>query len=142
MIPDEHRTFLDSHRLCVVGFAAKNGPPNLSPVYYVVDGDDILISTTAARGKAKQAQRTGEVTLCVLEEQYPFAYLNVYGSARVEDEGAAELMLRIGEKMTGSVLPEAARQAMEQRARDEGRVVLRVTPKRYFSTRPVGQKAG
>ena len=41
-------------------------------------------------------------------------------------------MMTVGGKMTGSALPESARPAMEERARSEGRVVLRVTPESYF----------
>jgi PPOX class probable F420-dependent enzyme len=135
MISTEHRKFLEEHRLCIVGFDRREGPPSLSPVYYVVDGDDLLISTMASRGKAKQARRTGEVTLCVLGEQFPFPYLTVYGTCRVEDDGAVDVMMRIGEKMTGNRVPEAARPGVEERARKEVRVVLRVTPTRFFTTR-------
>jgi hypothetical protein len=64
----------------------------------------------------------------------PFSYLGVYGNASVENEGAAELMMRVGERMTGNPVPEAARPAIEQRVKDEGRVVLRVTPTAYYAT--------
>ncbi|MEX1194337.1 MAG: pyridoxamine 5'-phosphate oxidase family protein [Dehalococcoidia bacterium] len=142
MIPDEHRKFLEEHRLCVVGFNRKSGPPALSPVYYYVDGDEIVFSTQATRGKAKQAERLGEVTLCVLEEQLPFAYLTVYGTVRVDHEGAVDTMMRAAGAMTGSEIPEAARPGFEQRAKEENRVALRVTPTGFFSTRTVAPKAG
>lgn len=141
MIPEEHRKFLEEHRLCVVGFNGRNGPPVLSPVYYYVDGDEIVISTQAARGKAKQAGRLGEVTLCVLEEKPPFAYLTVYGKVRVEKEGAADVMMRVGKAMTGNEIPETARLAMEERARVEDRVALRVTPTGFFNTETMGPRA-
>jgi PPOX class probable F420-dependent enzyme len=141
MIPDEHREFLETHRLCVVGFNRKSGPPTLSPVYYYVDGDEIVFSTQATRGKAKQAERLGEVTLCVLAEQQPFAYLTVYGTVRVEHEGAVDVLMRVAGAMTGNPIPEATRPAFEQRAKDEDRVALRVTPTGFFSTRTMGTKA-
>jgi hypothetical protein len=40
----------------------------MSIVYYVMDGDDILVSTMAARGKARAARRNSKVSLCVLDE--------------------------------------------------------------------------
>ena len=40
-------------------------------------------------------------------------------------------MMKVGEKMTGNPIPESARPAIEKRAQDEGRVVLRVTPEAY-----------
>jgi PPOX class probable F420-dependent enzyme len=141
MIPTEHRRFLEDHRLAVVGFDRQSGPPALSPVYYVLDGDDILISTTATRAKAKAARRQGEVTLCVLHEQMPFSYLGIYGEATVEDEGGSDLMMRIGERMSGNPIAEAARPALEERARNEGRIVLRVKPTRFYATQAIGARS-
>jgi PPOX class probable F420-dependent enzyme len=96
-----------------------------------MDGGDIIISTTRSRAKAKAVRRNPQVTVCVLGEAQPFPYLSVYGRARIEDEGAVEAMMKIGERMTGNPVPDAARPAVEKRAADEGRVVLRVTPESY-----------
>ena len=140
-ISDEQREFLESHRLCVFGFNRRSGPPSLSPVYYFMDGDEIVISTTGSRVKAKAVQRNPEVSVCVLEEKMPFAYLTVFGHARIEEEGAVDVMMRVGEAMTGNPVPEAARLALEQRAKDEGRVVIRVKPAQFVSTRPLARSS-
>jgi len=140
-ISDEHREFLESHRLCVFAFNRRNGPPSLSPVYYFMDGDEIVISTTGSRVKAKAVQRNPEVSVCVLDEKMPFAYLTVYGHARVEEEGAADVMRRVGEAMTGSPIPEAALPALETRVKDEGRVVIRVRPAQFVSMRPLARSS-
>ena len=131
MTPDERKKFLAEHRLCVVGYARVGGPPALSPVYYAVDGDDLLISTTASREKAKAIKRNPDVSVCVLGEAMPFPYLTVYGRGRIEDANVVETMMKVGERMTGSPIPESARPAIEKRAQDEGRVVLRVTPEGF-----------
>ena len=131
MTPEERKKFLAEHRLCVVAYARQGGPPSLSPVYYAMDGDDILISTTASRAKAKAIRRGAQVSICVLGEQMPFPYLTVYGRGRIEDTNVVETMMKVGERMTGNPVPEAARPAIERRAQDEGRVVLRVTPEGF-----------
>ena len=77
MTPEERRTFLSEHRLAVVGAVRADGRPQLSPVYYTMDGDDLLISTTATRAKAKVVRRDDRVTVCVIGEQLPFPYLTV-----------------------------------------------------------------
>jgi len=141
-LTDEQRAFLADHRLVIVGIPRAVGAPHLSPVYYTVDGDDILISTTASRFKARAVRRNPAISLCVLHEQFPFPYLLVYGTGTIEDAGAADLMMRIGERMTGRPVPESARPAVEERARKEGRVVLRVRPERAVSTMPLGQARG
>jgi PPOX class probable F420-dependent enzyme len=131
MTPEERSKFLADHRLCVVGFARRSGPPSLSPVYYAMDGDDLLISTTASGAKAKAIRRNPQVSVCVLGEAMPFPYLTVYGKGRIEETGVVETMMKVGERMTGNPIPESARPAVEKRARDEGRVVLRVTPEGF-----------
>ncbi len=140
MIPQEHRQFLESHSLAVVGFTRKSGPPSLSPVYYFVDGDEIVFSTTAKRGKGRAVARTGELTLCIIDMSSPYSYLTVFGTARLDEATAVDTMMHVGEVMTGNKLPDAARGGMEQRAAAEGRVSVRVTPTEFFSTRPVGSK--
>lgn len=137
MMTDEQRAFLQTHRLCVVGVDRKVGPPHLSPVYYALDGDDILISTTHSRFKARAIKRNPEVSICVLAEELPFPYLLIYGAGAIEDVGAPDVMMKIGERMTGNPVPESARRAVEQRAKDEGRLVLRVTPHEFRSTLPL-----
>jgi PPOX class probable F420-dependent enzyme len=138
-ISDVQREFLESHRLCVFGFSRRSGPPSLSPVYYFMDGDEIVISTTASRVKAKAVQRNPEVSVCVIDEKMPFAYLTVFGHARIEEADAAGVMRRIGEAMTGNPIPEAALPGLEQRAKSEGRVVIRVKPAQFVSTRPLAR---
>lgn len=126
----QQREFLNTHRLCVVAVDRRAGPPHVTPVYYALDGDDIVISTTATRYKARAIERNPEVSLCVLGEQPPFPYLLLYGEGKIERAGAVEVMRRVGERMTGSPIPESARPALEERAAREGRVVLRVRPVR------------
>jgi PPOX class probable F420-dependent enzyme len=138
-VTDEQREFLKNNRLVIVGIGRKAGAPQMSPVYYAMDGDDIIISTTASRFKAKAIRRTPDVSLCVMAEQPPFPYLLVYGNGTIEEQGAADAMMKIGERMTGNPVPEAARPAVEKRAKDEGRVVLRVRPESFRSVLPLTQ---
>jgi PPOX class probable F420-dependent enzyme len=131
MTPERRKPFLNANRFCIVAYNRKDGPPAVTPVYYVMDGDDILISTQANRAKGRVLARNPEVTVCVLTENEPMPrYLTVYGRATIETEGAVDLMMRVGEKMTGAPVPESARPSLEERAKREQRVVLRITPEK------------
>jgi PPOX class probable F420-dependent enzyme len=138
----ERREFVREHRTCIFGYERKSGPPSMSVVYYVMDGDDLLISTMADRAKARAVRRNPEVSLCVLTETWPFTYLLVYGRARVETEGAVDLMMKVGELMSGEKIPETARPAVQAMAERENRVVLRVAPVATFETPPKHLQAG
>jgi PPOX class probable F420-dependent enzyme len=138
MNPEERRAFVRDHRTCVFGYARREHGPAMTVTYYVTDGDDILVSTMAARSKAKAVERDPRVSLCILDELWPLTYLQVYGTAVVERDEAqsADLMRRIVELMAGEPVPDERREQIAQLAREEGRVVLRVTPYATFATPP------
>jgi hypothetical protein len=75
----QRRQFVRDHRTCIFGYGRKEHGPAMTVVYYVMDGDDMLISTMAARGKAKAVARDGRVSLCVLDEKWPLSYVQLYG---------------------------------------------------------------
>jgi len=81
---------------------------------------------------SKEMARLGKETWWtqVGADLLPLGYVTVYG--RVEEVDAVDVMMAVGGKMTGRVLPESSRPALEERARSEQRVVLRVTPESYF----------
>ncbi len=83
-------------------------------------------------------RRNPAISICVLGEKQPFPYLLVYGRAVIEEQSAVDTMMKIGGRMSGNVVPEAARPAVEERAQKEGRVVLRFTPERFSPTTPYG----
>ena len=132
----ERRDFVRRHRTAVFGYARKADGPSMSCVYYVMDGDDILVSTMAGRAKAKAVRRNPKVSLCVLDEKWPPTYLVVYGDATIEEKGGEELTIRIYELMAGRDMPEAERAHIRDLARKEARVVVRVRPVSTFETPP------
>jgi PPOX class probable F420-dependent enzyme len=136
--PTERREFVRAHRTAIFGYGRKEHGPSMSVVYYVMDGDDILVSTMAGRGKAKAVKRNGRVSLCVLDEQYPPTYLLVYCDARVEtdEKAVVDLMMRIAGVMAGTEMPDSVRPMVEQAARMENRIVLRLQPYATFESPP------
>ena len=85
MEPQERKQFVHLHRTCIFGYNRKNDGPSMSVTYYLMDDPDtIIISTMAARGKAKAVARNPKVSLCVLDEKWPPTYLQVYCDARID----------------------------------------------------------
>ena len=138
MDSNQRREFVKSHRTAVFGYQRKAHGPAMSIVYYVMDGDEILVSTMNARGKAGAVRRNPKVSLCILDDQWPPTYTVIYCDAVVEtDEHAVvDLMMRIAGVMAGNPMPEAVRPMVAQGARREERVVLRLRPYATFYTPP------
>ena len=111
----------------------------MSIVYYVMDGDEILVSTMAARAKARAVARSPKVTMCVLDERWPPTYMQVYCDAAIDTdfELVVDVMMGIAGVRAGNPMPADVRPMVEEGARQENRVVLRLQPYATFYTPPV-----
>lgn len=139
MLPSERREFVRTHRTCIYGYARRSDGPGMSVVYYIpTDADELLISTMRGRAKAKALERDQKVSLCILDERWPFAFLQVYCDARLDDdpELVVDVMMAVGGRMSGTPLGEEARPAVEAMAKKEDRVVVRCRPYATFATPP------
>jgi PPOX class probable F420-dependent enzyme len=137
--PEERRTFVRDHRTAIFGYNRVSDGPAMSIVYYVLDTDEtILVSTMRDRAKARAVARNPNVSVCVLDEQWPPTYLQVYCHAEVDDdeEHTVDLMMAIGGLMAGKTLDASVRPFVAEGAQSEGRVVLRLRPYATFETPP------
>lgn len=139
MQPSERRTFVRTHRTCVFGYRRRTDGPAMSVVYYIPTSDDeLLVSTMAGRAKAQAVERDPKVSLCVLDERWPFSYLQVYADAVVDRDPdlVVAVMMAVGGRMSGTPLGEEARPVVAAMAAEEQRVVLRCRPYATFAQPP------
>lgn len=139
MLPSERREFVRTHRTCVFGTTRRADGPAMSIVYYIpTDTDELLVSTMRERGKARVVRRDPKVSICVLDERWPFAYLQVYCDATVDDDRdlVVDVMMAVGGRMSGEPLPEEARPVVEAMAEEEDRIVLRCRAYSTFAQPP------
>jgi PPOX class probable F420-dependent enzyme len=139
MLPSERREFVRTHRTCVFGFDRRQDGPAMSIVYYVpTDDDELLISTMAARSKVRAVTRDPKVSLCILDERWPFSYLQVYADATIERDTdlVIDVMMAVGARMSGQELGEDARPIVAAMAAEEDRVVVRCRPYATFAQPP------
>ncbi len=139
MQPSERREFVRTHRTCVYGYTRRADGPAMSVVYYIPTDDDyLLISTMRGRTKAKVLQRDKKVSLCILDERWPFAYLQVYCDAELDDDPkrVVDVMMAVAGRMSGTPLGEEARPIVEKMAREEDRIVIRCAPYATFAQPP------
>ncbi|WP_049579299.1 PPOX class F420-dependent oxidoreductase [Streptomyces sp. SBT349] len=111
-----------------------DGSPHIAPVWFVLDGGDVMFTTGADTVKGVNLRRDGRVSLCADDERPPYAFVTVRG--RVElSEDLAELRTwatRLAARYMG---PEAAE---EYGARNgvPGELLARIRPDRV-----IGQSA-
>ncbi|HUF98902.1 MAG TPA: pyridoxamine 5'-phosphate oxidase family protein [Ilumatobacter sp.] len=139
MLPSERREFVRTHRTCVFGYGRKEDGPAMSVVYYIpTDTDELLVSTMAGRAKAKAAARVSKVSLCILDERWPFTFLQVYCDVTLDRDPvlATDVGMAVGGRMSGEPLSEEFRPLVEAMVKEEERVVMRCRPYATFATPP------
>jgi hypothetical protein len=97
-----------------------------------------FVSTMGGRAKAKAVARNGKISLCVLDERWPFAYLQVYCDSTIErdPEIVTDVMMGVAWRMSGQELQAGARPMVAAMGAKEGRIVLRCRPTSTFASPP------
>lgn len=80
----ERRDFVRNNRFCIWGYNRRDHGPAMTPGYYTTRGEEICYISMMARAKTKAALRDPRASCCVLDEQRPPSYVQVFGKVRVE----------------------------------------------------------
>ena len=74
MTPAEWREFLlFGTRTAKVATVRSNGYPHVAPVWFVLDGDELVFTTWKMSVKGKNLLRDPHLVICVDDERPPFA---------------------------------------------------------------------
>ena len=66
MSDQERRAFLSAGtRTAKLAATRTNGAPHVAPIWFVLDGDDVIFTTGAGTVEGKSLLRDGRVALCV-----------------------------------------------------------------------------
>jgi PPOX class probable F420-dependent enzyme len=136
MTVTEARDFLlDGTRTAKLAVVRKDGSPHVTPVWFVLDGDDLLFTTQATTLKGRVLRRDPRVALCVDDERPPFAFVNIAGTATVSEDldQLRRWATAIGARYMG------AERAEEFGARNAvpGELLIRVMPTRVLAVADV-----
>jgi PPOX class probable F420-dependent enzyme len=79
------RAFLEEKRFAVVGSKNPDGSPHLAVMWYLVDGDDIVVNS--AQGRVKDRNLAADPRMSVLVED-GYRWIRIDGRARIEHDQA------------------------------------------------------
>jgi PPOX class probable F420-dependent enzyme len=132
MTDDEWRTFLTSQpRTAKLATVRQDGRPHVAPIWFDLDGDELVFMTGHDTVKGKAIRRDGRVCLCVDDERPPFAFVMIEGIATASEDPAAlrYWATRIGGRYMGAEAADAygARNAVP------GELLVRVKPTRVVA---------
>ena len=73
-------------RPAVCAIVLSDGRPHATPVWIDLDGDDVVFTTWHEGVKAHVLTREPRLSLCVQDDQPPFAFVSIQGVAEVIDD--------------------------------------------------------
>lgn len=87
MSDEQRRTFLlAGTRTGVVATVRKDGRPHAAPVWFTLDGDDVVFTTGADTVKGRNLRRTGQATVVVDDAQPPYHFVAIEGRAELSED--------------------------------------------------------
>ena len=90
MTPEETRAFLlEGGRNAALATTRGDGRPHVAPVWFTLDGDDVLFTTGPASVKGVNLRRDGRVALTVDDPVLPLSYVLIEGMATLSDDPGA-----------------------------------------------------
>ena len=134
MTPEERRAFLgEGTRTGKLATMRADGRPHVVPIWFVLDGDDIIFMTGANTVKGRNLQRDGRVALSVDDQQPPYSFVTVEGTIAYADNPpeALEWSTRIARRYMGADLAES----FGRRNAVEGELLVRITPTKIIATK-------
>ena len=90
----------------------KDGRPHVVPIWFVLDGDELVFNTGERTVKGRSLVRTGQASLCVDDETPPFSFVTISGPVTISTDP---------DELLDSATRIAARYMGEQRAEEFGR---------------------
>jgi PPOX class probable F420-dependent enzyme len=105
----------------------KDGRPHIIPIWFVLDSDDTIIFTTGESSvKAANMRRDARVSLCVDDENPPYAYITVEGTASWSSD--LNEMLHWATRIAARYMGEDRAEAYGKRNATPGEMLVKIKP--------------
>ncbi|MFI0239188.1 PPOX class F420-dependent oxidoreductase [Streptomyces sp. NPDC016845] len=108
-------------KLCTV---RADGSPHVAPVWFVLDGDDIVFNTGKDTVKGRNLARDARVALCVDDERPPFSFVTIQGRVELSEDPAE--LLDSATRIGGRYMGEDRAEEFGRRNAVPGELVVRV----------------
>jgi len=127
-LSDKARAFLREKRFAVLGTINPDSTPQLSAMWYELDGDEILMNTKVGRVKERNLRRDPRISICI-EDGYN--YLTLAGTAQlIDDQTRAQADIK--RLATRYHNPEKAERMMRDTFSKQQRVTIYMTIERVI----------
>ena len=113
----------------------RDGRPHVVPIWFVLDGDELVFNTGAETVKGRSLRRTGWASLCVDNQRPPFSFVTISGPVTISEDLDEMLpwAVRIGARYMG----EERGEQFGRRNAVEGELLVRLRAEQVVAMRDV-----
>ena len=136
MTPEEIRAFL-SHgtRTAKVATIGPRGQPHVMPVWFVLDGEELVFTTGGDSVKARNLRRDPRAAVVVDEEVAPYAFVHIRGHVTLSEN--LEELLRFATVIGGRYMGADRAEEFGRRNAVRGELLVRLRPARVIAAADV-----
>lgn len=129
MNEEETREFLlEGTRTGKLAWVSQDGRPHVAPVWFVLDGQDVIFNTHETAGKAKALKREGRASLVVDDQAPPYSFVKIDGAITFEDD--LDRVRAVATEIGGRYMGADRAEEFGNRNGTSGELVVRLTPDR------------
>jgi len=113
-------------RTAKLGYVAADGRPLVAPVWFVVDGRELVFNTGKDTAKGRALRRDPRVVVCVDDERPPFSFVQVQGEVTLSED--PDELIATATRIGGRYMGADRAQEFGRRNGVPGELVVRVRP--------------
>lgn len=123
---ERHDFLVGSARTASLATVRPDGRPHVAPIWFDLDGDTVVFTTWHTSVKARNITNDLRVSLCVDDEEPPFAFVLIEGEVEIrEDDPALQYWAT---RIAGRYMGEELAESYGERNSVEGELLLRLRP--------------
>ncbi|CAN3127512.1 PPOX class F420-dependent oxidoreductase [Mycobacterium sp. smrl_JER01] len=118
-------------RTAKLGYLAADGRPLVAPVWFVVDGQQLVFNTGRDTAKGLALSRDPRVVVCVDDERPPFSFVQVQGTVTLGED--PDEVLSTATRIAGRYMGADRAEEFGRRNGVPGELAVRLTPTKVIA---------
>ena len=136
MTRDEVRDFLGhSTRTAKVATSLPDGQPHVMPVWFVLDGEELVFTTWGDSVKGRNLRRDPRAAVIVDDEVAPYAFVHIRGHVTLSED--LDELLRFATAIGGRYMGADRAEEFGRRNAVPGELLVRLRPERVIAAADV-----
>ena len=126
MTDNEWRSFVTAGtRLAHVALTRPDGRPHVTPVCFILDGDEVAFALSPGSVKGKSLARDRRIAICVSDENQPYSFVTIEGEARISAE--PDQIKHVGARIAARYYPSQPADGLAESFVQEGFTAVRIS---------------